>query len=151
VWINSNVGGNVTNLATPRGLVGTSVATPTPTPTATPDCPAPKIKITADRKSIRKGESATITFFYGGSSIPCKDVTVHFHVGGRGAKPNIDYTLTGADGQDATTVGTVINGPLTLHNLYTSRVKTFPITVTLLKDKAYYLGNTTVTVQILAK
>jgi YVTN family beta-propeller protein len=148
VWINPNLGGNVTNLATPKGLVGVSPG-PTPTPNPTPDCPAPTVRITSDRTSIHKGASATITFFFGKATIPCKDVTVHFHVGGK-AKPNIDFTLTDVSGQDATVTGAVINGPLTLHNLYTSRVKPFRINITLLKDKAYYIGNPKVTVEILA-
>jgi hypothetical protein len=77
-------------------------------------------------------------------------VTVHFHVGGRGAKPNIDYTLLDAVGQDATVPGVVVQLPLTLNNLYTSRRKPFPITITLIKDKAYYLtNNPKVTVTIL--
>jgi len=168
VWINPNLGGNVTNLATARGLVGAPVAgpsptptptpsaTPTPTPSATPtptpECPVPTVRITCDRKSIHKGQSATIMFYYGkASSPPCKDVTVHFHVGGRGADPGIDYTLTDANGQDATVTGLVTNGPLILHNMYNSRVKAFPITITLLKDKAYLLGNSKVSVQILPK
>jgi hypothetical protein len=91
--------------------------------------------------------------FYGQSSAPpCKDVTLHFHVGPRGAKPGIDFTLTDANGQDATTTGTVLNGPLILHNMFTSRVKPFPITITLLKDKAYFLGKSSkVTISILPK
>ena len=112
----------------------------------------PTIRVASDRNSIRKGESATIFFYFGkGSEPPCKDTTVHYHVGGKGAKPNIDYTLTDVNGNDATVVGAVVNGPLILHNLYTSRVKTFPITVTLLKDKAYYIGNPKVTIQLLAR
>jgi YVTN family beta-propeller protein len=149
VWINPGLGGNVTNLATPRGLVG--VAPPGPTPTPTP-CPAPTVRVVSDRTSIHEGQTATITIYYGKSTSPCSpSVTAHFHVGGRGAKPNIDYTLTDAAGHDATVLGATVNGPLTLRNLYTSRVKPFPITITLLKNKAYFLGNTKVTVQILAK
>jgi hypothetical protein len=146
VWINLSLAGNVTNLATPRGVVGvpgsSPTPTPTPTPSATPECPVPTVRILTDRTSLKMGQSATISIDYGvASAPPCKDVTIYFHTGSQQAKPNIDYTLTDANGQDATGTETVLNGPLILHNLYSSRKKTNTITIKLLKKKTYDLGN----------
>ena len=116
-----------------------------------PTCPAPTVRIFSDRNSIHKGESATITLNYGaGSAGPCQSVTVHFTVKTK-AKSGVDFTLTDANGQDATVVGAVTSGPLTLQNLYTSRKKTLPVNISLTKDPAYYLGNKKVSVQLLAK
>jgi|tagenome__1003787_1003787.scaffolds.fasta_scaffold20875382_2 hypothetical protein len=145
VWINLSLGGNVTNLATPKGVVGVPASSPTPTPTptpsATPECPVPTVKISTDRTSLNMGQSATISMDYGAASAPpCQDVTVYFHAGSQKAKANIDYTLTDANGQDATSTETVVNGPLILHNLYTSRKKTSTITIKLLSKKTYNLG-----------
>ena len=89
---------------------------------------------------MHMGDTAVFSLGYGAQSAPpCKAVTVHFKVGTK-ATPNVDFTLTDANGQDATALGTVTNGPLTLHIPFTSRKKHFSVTVTLLKDKAYYLG-----------
>ncbi|HZR77839.1 MAG TPA: PQQ-binding-like beta-propeller repeat protein [Chthoniobacterales bacterium] len=149
IWINPNLGGNVSNLATARGLAGT--APPTPTPTPTPACAAPTVRIVSDRNSIRKGESATINMTYGaGSATPCTNIIVYFTVKTK-AKNGVDFTFTDANGQDATQVGVLLTGPLTLRNLYTSRKKTLPVNISLKKDPAYYDGNSKVTVQLLAR
>src|SRR5581483_3549975 len=146
IWINPNLGGNVSNLATARGLAGT--APPTPTPTPTPACAAPTVRIVSDRNSIRKGESATINMTYGaGSATPCTNIIVYFTVKTK-AKNGVDFTFTDANGQDATQVGVLLTGPLTLRNLYTSRKKTLPVNISLKKDPAYYDGNSKVTVQL---
>jgi hypothetical protein len=67
------------------------------------------------------------------------------------ARNGVDYTLTDSLGQDATMTGHTNHFPLTLTNLYTSRKKTLPVQIVLNKDPHYYLGNTKVTVQLLAK
>ena len=150
VWINPNLGGPVSNLATARGVIG-AAPTPTPTPAPTPTCGAPTVRISSDRGSIRKGESATITMNYGaGSAPPCTNVTVYFTVKTK-ATNGVDFTFTDVNGQDATVVGALLTGPLTLTNLPTSRKKTLPVQIGLKKDPAYYSGNTKVTVQLLAK
>ncbi|HEX4637878.1 MAG TPA: PA domain-containing protein [Chthoniobacterales bacterium] len=129
----------------------TAATTPTPTPTPTPTCAAPTVRIASDRNSLHKGESATITMNYGaGSATPCTNVTVYFTVKTK-AKNGVDFTFLDANGQDATQVGVLLTGPLTLTNLYTSRKKTLPVQIALKKDRAYYDGNTKVTVQLLAK
>jgi len=123
-------------------------ATPTPTPGSTP-CGAPTARISTDRNSIHKGETATITIFPGASSAtPCGPVTVFYTAKSR-AKQGVDYTITDVNGNVITT-GQVSNGPLLLHNLPTSRKKTFPVNITLKKDRAYYLGNSRVRVELLA-
>jgi hypothetical protein len=127
----------------------TASPTPTPTPTPTPSCPVPTVRISSDHSSINKGQQATITLSYGaGSAPPCNNVTVHFIVK-TNAKNGVDFTLTDANGQDATMVGTMTSGPLTLRNLYTSRKKMLPVQIILQKNSAYYLGNTKVTIQLL--
>jgi YVTN family beta-propeller protein len=159
VWNNPNLGGNVSNLATARGLVGTpqptptptATPTPTPTPTPAPTCAAPTVRIASDRNSLQKGEHATIFMYYGaGSSVPCTNITVYFTVKTK-AVNGVDFTFLDANGQDATVVGAQLTGPLTLTNLYTSRKKTLPVQISLKKDPAYYSGNTKVTVQLLAR
>lgn len=159
VWINPNLGGNVSNLAVARGLVGappappppSSTPTPTPSPSPTPTCGAPTVRILTDRNSIHKGESATISLNYGAGSLPpCTNVTVQFTTKTR-AQNGIDFTFTDANGQDATVVGATLTGPLTLRNLPNSRKKTLPVNIVLLKNRAYKLGNTQVTVQLLAQ
>jgi hypothetical protein len=128
---------------------GSDVTFTTPAPTPTPTCPAPTVRISSDHSSINKGQQATITLSYGaGSAPPCNNVTVHFIVK-TNAKNGVDFTLTDANGQDATVVGTMTSGPLTLRNLYTSRKKMLPVQIILQKNSAYYLGNTKVTIQLL--
>jgi hypothetical protein len=109
------------------------------------------VRISSDHGSIPKGSTATISVNLGAaSSPPCNNVTVYFTVK-TAAQNGVDYTLTDAMGQDATTMGHTNFFPLTLTNLYTSRKKTLPVQIVLQKNRAYYLGNTKVTVQILAK
>jgi len=109
----------------------------------------PTARIASDRGSIRKGETATIAIFPGASSATlCQSVTVYYTVKTH-AQAGVDYTLTDQFGQDATSQ--VVNGPLFLNNLYTSRKKTLSVQIVLQKNSAYYLGNSKVTVQLLAK
>jgi YVTN family beta-propeller protein len=159
VWINPNLGGPVTNLAVARGLVGTPPApppppptpTPSPTPSATPSCATPTVRIATDHTELHKGQSSTITLsFSANSATPCTNVTVHYIVKTH-ALDGVDFTLTDPNGQDATKVGTVISGPLTLTQLNTSRKKILPVTIVLQKNRAYYLGNTQVQVQLLGQ
>jgi hypothetical protein len=160
VWINPNLGGSVSNLAVARGLVGTPpgppppppTPTPSPTPSATPPCGAPTVRISSDRNSIYKGETATINLTFGaGSAAPCQGVIVFFTIKSR-AQQGVDYVITDSLGQVvANTSGQVTQGPLMLHNLPTSRKKTLPVNIVLQKNRAYTLGNSQVTVQLLAK
>jgi YVTN family beta-propeller protein len=159
VWINPNLGGPVSNLAVARGLVGTPplppppppTPTPSPTPSGTPTCGAPTVRIATDRNSIHKGENATITLSFGaGSAPPCQGVVVYFIIKTR-AQQGVDYVITDSLGQVVTNnSGQITTGALTLHNLFTSRKKTLPVNIVLQKNRAYYLGNTQVTVQLLA-
>src|SRR6267143_1269874 len=131
------------NIATPKGIIGA--------PAIISPCPVPTVRISSDRNSIHKGESATITLDYGvGSAPPCQNVTVYFTVKTH-AKNGVDFTFTDVNGQDATVVGAVLSGPLTLRCLYNSRNKTLPVNILLKKDPAYYLGNRRVSVQLLAQ
>ena len=141
-WVNLNLGGTVSNIATPKGIIGA--------PAIISPCPVPTVRISSDRNSIHKGESATITLDYGaGSAPPCQNVTVYFTVKTH-AKNGVDFTFTDVNGQDATVVGAVLSGPLTLRCLYNSRNKTLPVNILLKKDPAYYLGNRKVAVELLA-
>ena len=141
-WVNLNLGGAVSNIATAKGVVGMAAASP---------CGAPTVRILSTRNSIHKGESATITIDYGtASQPPCNQVTVNFAVKTR-AQNNVDFTFQDANGQDATVIGALLTGPLTLTNLPNSRRKTLPVNIVLLKDRAYYLGNRQVQVQLLAQ
>jgi len=152
VWINPNLGGTVTNMATARPLVGTPppAPTPTPTPSATPTppppCPAPTVRITTTSTSLHKGHDAIIDFT--GKNV-CQSTTVHFSVVTK-AVSGVDYTLTDQFGQDASVLGGQTSGALTLHSIPTSRRKVLPLSVLILPDRAYYRGNTKVTVQLLA-
>ena len=147
-WVNPDLGGTVSNLVTAKPFAAPT-PTPTATPTPTPPCGAPTARISSDRNSIHKGETATITIFPGGSSaLPCGPVTVFYTVKSR-AQQGVDYTITDVNGQVITT-GQVTNGPLLLHNLPNSRRRTLPVNIVLIKDRAYYLGNTSVSVQLLA-
>ena len=138
----TSVGSDVTFL--------TAAATPTPTPTPTPTCPVPTARIGSDHGSIAKGDTATITIFPGAASAGfCHPVFVYYTVKTK-AVSGVDYLITDINGQ-VIPVGQVANGPLLLHNLYTSRKKTLPVQFVLTKDPGYYLGNTKVTVQLLAK
>lgn len=141
-WVNLNLGGAVSNIATAKGVAGVASASP---------CGAPTVRIFSSRNSIHKGESATVTIDYGSaSSPPCNTVTVNFAVKTR-AQNNVDFTFTDANGQDATVVGALLTGPLTLRNLASSRKKTLPVNIVFLKDRAYYLGNKQVQVELLAQ
>ena len=150
VWINPNLGGNVTNIATARPLVGTPppAPTPTPTPSATPTppppCPAPTVRVTTSRTQLHKGQDATITFT--GKNL-CQNVVVKFAVVTH-AVSGVDFTLTDSSGQDATTAGQT-SGTLTLHAIPNSRRKIMPLSIQILPDRAYYRGNVKVTVQLL--
>jgi hypothetical protein len=52
--------------------------------------------------------------------------------------------------QDATVVGGTFKAPFTLTNLPTSRKKTLIFDVVLVKDRAYYIGNKQVQVELLS-
>jgi hypothetical protein len=119
-----------------------TTASPTPTPTPTP-CPVPTIRISTSRSQLPKGQEATITI--SGKNI-CNDVTVYYTVKTR-AQNGVDYTLTDQFGQDAT--GGQSSGPLTLRCLYTARKKMLPVHIQLQHNRAYYLGNKSVTVNLL--
>jgi YVTN family beta-propeller protein len=113
-------------------------------------CPVPTVRISSDRNSIHKGETATITLNFGAnSSPPCGAVTVFFALKTH-AQQGVDYILTDQFGQVVTN-GQIPNGPLLLHNLFTSRTKTLLVNFVLQKNKAYYLGNKQVSVQLLAQ
>jgi YVTN family beta-propeller protein len=120
----------------------TPTATPTPAPTLTP-CPAPTVRISSSRNQLPKGVAAIIDITQKGG---CSPVTVYYTVKTR-AVNGVDYTLTDQFGQDATAGQST--GPLTLTCLYTSRSKMLPVNIVLQKNKAYYLGNTKVTVNLL--
>lgn len=151
VWINPNLGGSVKALATARGLIGTPppATTPTPTPSATPTppppCPAPTVRITTTATSLHKGHDATINFT--GKNL-CQNVTVKFSVVTK-AVSGVDFTLTDQNGQDATQLGQLTSGSLTLHSISNSRRKVLPLSVQILPDRAYYRGNIKITVQLL--
>lgn len=141
-WINLNVGGAVTNLAAAKRMVATAPVT---------SCGLPTLRISSDRNSLHKGESAIINIGYGSGSLqPCNPFTAYFIVKTK-AVNNTDFTFLDANNQDATQVGGTLQGPLTLTHLYSSRKKTLPVNITLKKDPAYYTGNTKITVQLLAK
>ncbi len=151
VWINPNLGGNVSNIAIARGLVGAPpTATPTPTPSATPTptppppCPAPTVRVATSATSLHKGQDATITFT--GKNL-CQNTTAFFTVVTH-AQLGVDFTLTDQFGQDATTSGQT-SGVLTLHSISNSRRKILPLSIVLQPNRAYYRGNTKVTIQLL--
>ena len=146
-----NAGGTITgsDMSFATSVGSTPTPTPTPNPSATPACPVPTARIASDRGSIPKGSTAIISIFPGAASAPmCQNVTIHYTVKTK-ALAGVDFTLTDQFGQDALTQ--VVNGPLFLTNLYTSRKKTLSVQIVLQKDSAYYLGNTKATVQLLAK
>ena len=151
VWINPNLGGTVRGLATARGLIGNPPPppTPTPTPSATPTppppCPAPTVRVATTTTSLHKGQDATISFT--GKNL-CQNVTVHFAVVTH-AVSGVDFTLTDQFGQDATQLGGQTSGALTLHSIPNSRRRILPLSVQILPDRAYYRGNTKVTVKLL--
>jgi hypothetical protein len=130
-------------------IVGNDVTFSTAVPTPTPTCPAPTIRISSDRNSIHKGETATISLGLGGRSTPpCNPITVFYTVSTH-AVQGTDYVITDSTGQVIT--NNQATGDLFLHNLYTSRTKTLPISFTLRKNSAYYMGNKKVTVELLAQ
>jgi len=133
-WVNLNLGGTVSNIATPKGVVGSP---------AISACPAPTVRVSSDATSLHKGHSATITFTIKG----CQNVTVFYSVVTR-AQSGVDYLLTDSLGNVITTGGTSF-GPLTLTALYNSRRRILPISILLLPDSAYYRGNIKATVQLL--
>ena len=151
VWINPNLGGPVKALATARGLIGNPPPqpTPTPTPSATPTppppCPAPTVRVATTKTSLHKGQDATINFT--GKNL-CQNVIVKFAVVTK-AVSGVDYTLTDQYGADATQIGGQTSGALTLHSIPNSRRRVLPLSVQILPDRAYYRGNTKVTVQLL--
>ena len=150
VWINPNLGGNPINIATARPLVGTPppAPTPTPTPSATPTpppCKAPTVRVMTTATQLHKGQDATITFT--GKDL-CQNTIVKFAVVTH-AVSGVDFTLTDQFGQDATTVGQTSGSTLTLHAIPNSRRRILPLSVQILPDRAYYRGNTKVTVQLL--
>src|SRR5207237_9642824 len=121
------------------------------TPSRTPTFPASTVMISSDHITLPKGSPGTVNVEFGaGSSPPCKIVTVYFTVK-TAAQNGVDYILTDSMGQDATVMGHTNYFPLTLTNLYTSRKKTLPVNIVLQKNSAYYLGNTKITVQLLAR
>lgn len=134
-WVNLNLGGVVSNIATVKELVGSAAASP---------CPAPTVKVTTTATSLHKGHSATIDFV---SKNFCAPITIQFSVVTH-AQAGVDYSLVDSLGNDVT-VGGTSSGPLTLTALYNSRRKTLPLSILLLPDPAYYRGNTKVTVQLL--
>jgi hypothetical protein len=146
-----NAGGTITggDMSFATSVGSTPTPTPTPNPSATPACPVPTARVASSRGSILKGETAIVSIFSGAGSAPmCQNVTVHYLVKTK-AQAGVDFTLTDQFGQDAMTQ--VVNGPLFLNNLYTSRKKTLSVQIVLQKDSAYKLGNTKATVQLLAK
>ena len=137
-WVNLNLGGAVSNIATPKEMVGVAAVSP---------CPVPVVRIFTDRNSIHKGETAVLSLDFGASSPPpCQNTTVFFYLKTH-ATGGTDYTLTDQFGNPPN--GQTV-GPLFLTNLYTSRTKTLQLNVVLLKDSAYYLGNHKVTIELLA-
>ena len=134
-WVNLNLGGTVSNIATPKGLVGSP---------AISACPAPTVRVSCDATSLHKGHSATITFTVKGV---CQNVTVLYTVVTR-AQPGVDYSLTDSLGNDVTGGGQS-SGPLTLTALYNSRRRILPISIVLQPNSAYYRGNIKATVQLL--
>lgn len=120
--------------------------TPTPSPTATPvPCGAPTIRVTTTATQLHKGQDAIIDFI--GKGV-CQNIVVKFTVVTK-AVSGVDFTLTDQFGNDATQVGGQTSGALTLHCIPTSRRKVLPLSVQILPDRAYYRGNTKVTVQLL--
>ena len=134
-WVNLNLGGSVSNIATPKGVVGSP---------AIAACPAPTVRVSSTATSLHKGHSATITFTVKGV---CQNVTVMYSVVTR-AQSGVDYLLTDSLGNVITTGGQSY-GPLTLTALYNSRRRILPISILLLPDPAYYRGNIKVTLQLL--
>jgi YVTN family beta-propeller protein len=133
-WVNLNLGGTVSNIATPKGVMGSP---------AIAACPAPTVRVSADATSLHKGHSATITFTIKG----CQNVTVMYSVVTH-AQSGVDYLLTDSLG-NVITAGGQSFGPLTLTSLYNSRRRILPISILLLPDPAYYRGNVKATVQLL--
>lgn len=111
-------------------------------------CPVPTVRISSDRNAIHKGEVATISVNFGAASPPpCNNVTVYFTVKTH-AKQGVDFVITDSTG--AVITGNQANGSLFVHNMFTSRSKTLPVTIQLKKDSHYILGNTKVQVELLA-
>ncbi len=134
-WVNLNLGGTVSNIATAKELVGSAAASP---------CPAPHVRVTTTATSLHKGHSATIDFT---SKDFCAPITIQFTVVTH-ALPGIDYSLVDELGNDVTVGGTTY-GQLTLTALYNSRRRMLPISIVLLPDPAYYRINSKVTMQLL--
>ena len=134
-WVNLNMGGAVSNIATAKEIVGSAAASP---------CPAPTVRVTTTATSLHKGHSATIDFT---SKNVCAPITIQFSVVTH-AQQGVDYSLVDSLGNDVSLGGTS-TGPLTLTALYNSRRKILPLSVLLLPDPAYYRGNTKVTVYLL--
>lgn len=124
----------------------TATATPTPTPTPIP-CSAPTVRVTTTATSLHKGHDATINFTATGKN-PCQNVIIKFAVVTK-AVSGVDYTLTDQNGQDATQLGGMGTGSLTLHAISNSRRKMLPLSIQILPDRSYYRGNVKVTVQLL--
>src|SRR5262249_47960960 len=135
-WVNLNVGGTVSAIATAKGLVGSAAASP---------CPAPTVRVTSTATSLHKGNSATIDFT---SRNFCAPIMIKFSVVTH-AQSGVDYSLIDSLGNDVSAGGTSV-GPLTLTALYNSRRRILPLSVLLLPDPAYYRGNTKVTIQLLS-
>jgi YVTN family beta-propeller protein len=136
-WVNLNVGGVVSSIATPKGLIGSA---------AFSACPAPTVRVTTTAASLHKGSSAIIDFK---SNNICAPIVVQFSVVTH-AQAGVDYSLTDSFGNDVT-VGGSSSGPLTLTALYNSRRRILPISILLLPDPAYYRANTKVTLQLLSR
>ncbi len=134
-WVNLNLGGVVSKIATAKELVGSAAAA---------SCPAPTIRVTSTATSLHKGHTATIDFT---SRNVCGPVTIQFAIVTH-AVAGTDYSLVDSLGNDVSVGGTSY-GPLTLTALYNSRRKILPISVLLLPDPAYYRANPKVTVQLL--
>lgn len=134
-WVNLNVGGTVSGIATAKELVGSAAASP---------CPAPRVRVVTTATSLHKGQSATIDFT---SPNFCAPITIHFAVVTH-AQQGVDYSLVDSLGNDVSVGGTTY-GQLTLTALYNSRRKILPLSILLLPDPAYYRSNTKVTISLL--
>ena len=78
------------------GFIGVA-GTPSPTPSTTPVAGNGRVTVHANRKRVREGNDAIITFKYKGLPVH-PDIAVNYSVGGN-AVFNGDYTLSGVPGQ----------------------------------------------------
>ena len=78
------------------GFIGIA-GTPSPTPSTTPAAGNARVTVHANRKRVREGNDAIITFRYKGLPLH-SDIAVNYSVGGN-AVLNGDYTLSGVPGQ----------------------------------------------------